>query len=131
MQGWGYVRLSVLLIYHFYLVCLLLIIARVLSIGFEFGGSLSPKPLCGCAFFCCYCRNLVFFGGGMLAWGWRLGKTDNCPLYGQPPGGIGAERSTRGGEMLPTQATVWRASGMRGDEAGRFREVEGVSIVAD
>ena len=45
--------------------------------------------------------------------------------------GVGAERSTRGGEMLPTRATVWRASGMRGDEAGRFREVEGVSIVAD
>ena len=42
-----------------------------------------------------------------------------------------AEHSTRGSEMLPTRATVWRASAMRGDEAGHFREVEGVSIVAD
>ena len=40
--------------------------------------------------------------------------------------GVGAERRTRGGEMLPG----WRASELRGEEAGRFREVAGVSIVA-
>ena len=41
-----------------------------------------------------------------------------------------AERRTRGGEMLPTLAVAWRASELRGEEAGRFREVAGVSIVA-
>ena len=33
--------------------------------------------------------------------------------------------------MLPTRATVWQALVMRGNEAGRFREVEGISIIAD
>ena len=41
-----------------------------------------------------------------------------------------AERRTRGGEMLPTLAVGWRASAWRGEEAGRFREVAGVFIVA-
>ena len=41
-----------------------------------------------------------------------------------------AKRRTRGGEMLPTLAGGWRASVLRGEEAGRFREVAGVSIVA-
>ena len=41
-----------------------------------------------------------------------------------------AERRTRGGEMLPTLAVGWRASELRGEEAGRFRKVAGVSIVA-
>ena len=41
-----------------------------------------------------------------------------------------AERRTRGGEMLPTLAIGWRASALRGEEAGRFREVAGVSIFA-
>ena len=41
-----------------------------------------------------------------------------------------AERRTRGGEMLPKLAVSWRASKLRGEEAGRFREVAGVSIVA-
>ena len=36
----------------------------------------------------------------------------------------------QGGEMLPTLAGGWRASALRGEEAGRFREVAGVSIVA-
>ena len=44
--------------------------------------------------------------------------------------GVGAERRTRGGEMLPTLAVGWRASELRDEEAGRFREVAGVSIVA-
>ena len=43
---------------------------------------------------------------------------------------MGAERRTRGGEMLPTLAVGWRASLLRGEEAGCFREVAGVSIVA-
>ena len=41
-----------------------------------------------------------------------------------------AERRTRGGEMLPTRAIGRRASALRSEEAGRFREVVGVSIVA-
>ena len=41
-----------------------------------------------------------------------------------------AERRTRGGEMLPTLAVGWRASALSGEEAGRFREVAGVSMVA-
>ena len=45
-------------------------------------------------------------------------------------GGVGAECEARGGEMLPTLAVGWRASALRGEEAGRFREVAGVSIVA-
>ena len=53
-------------------------------------------------------------------------------------GGVGAEREgrdvaerrTRGGEMVPTLAVGWRASASRGEEAGPFREVAGVSIVA-
>ena len=32
--------------------------------------------------------------------------------------------------MLPTLAVDWRASAVRGEEAGRFREVAGISIVA-
>ena len=36
----------------------------------------------------------------------------------------------RGGEMLPTLAGGWRASALRDEEAGRFRKVAGVSIVA-
>ena len=42
---------------------------------------------------------------------------------------MGAERRTRGGEMLPTLAGGWRASALRGEEAGRFREVAGVSML--
>ena len=41
-----------------------------------------------------------------------------------------AERRTRGGEMLPTLAGGWRASALRGEEAGRFPKVAGLSIVA-
>ena len=48
----------------------------------------------------------------------------------QKGGGMGAEREERGGEMLPMLAGGWRASALRGEEAGRFREVAGVSIVA-
>ena len=44
-------------------------------------------------------------------------------------GGGGAERRTRGREMLPTLVVGWQASVLRGEEAGRFREVAGVSIV--
>ena len=40
------------------------------------------------------------------------------------------ERRTRGGEMPPILAVGWRASALRGEEAGCFREVAGVSIVA-
>ena len=35
------------------------------------------------------------------------------------------ERRTRGGDMLPTLVVGWRASVLRGEEAGRFREVAG------
>jgi len=42
---------------------------------------------------------------------------------------VGAERRARGGKMLPTLAVGWRASTVRGEEAGRFRKVVGVSIV--
>ena len=42
--------------------------------------------------------------------------------------GVWAKPEARGGEMLPTLAVDWRASELR--EAGRFREVAGVSIVA-
>ena len=42
---------------------------------------------------------------------------------------MGAERRTQGGEMLPMLAVGWRASTLRDEEAGRFREVAGVSIV--
>ena len=38
--------------------------------------------------------------------------------------------SMRGGEMLPTLAVGQRASELRGEEAGHFRKVAGVSIVA-
>ena len=41
-----------------------------------------------------------------------------------------AERRTRGGEMLPMLVVGWRVSELRDEEAGRFREVAGVSIVA-
>ena len=34
-----------------------------------------------------------------------------------------------GGEMLPTLAVGWWALALRGEEAGRFREVAGMSIV--
>ena len=44
-------------------------------------------------------------------------------------GGVGGERRTRGREMLLTLAVGWRASALRGGEAGRFRKVAGVSIV--
>ena len=40
---------------------------------------------------------------------------------------MGAERRTRSGEMLPKLAVGWRASALRGEEAGRFREVAGMS----
>ena len=43
---------------------------------------------------------------------------------------MGAEREVRGGEMLPMLAVGWRASVLRGKEAGHFHEVAGVSIVA-
>ena len=42
----------------------------------------------------------------------------------------GGERRTRGGEILPTLAVGWRASGLRGEQAGHFHEAAGVSIVA-
>ena len=32
--------------------------------------------------------------------------------------------------MLPTLVVGWQASALRGEEAGRFREVAGVSIIA-
>ena len=41
----------------------------------------------------------------------------------------GRERGMRGGEMLLMLAVGWRASAVRGEEAGRFQKVVGVSIV--
>ena len=43
---------------------------------------------------------------------------------------LGAERRMRGGEMLPMLVVGLRGSPLRGEEAGRFREVAGMSIVA-
>ena len=43
--------------------------------------------------------------------------------------GVEADHEARGGEMLPTLAVGWRASALRGEEAGCFREVAGMSIV--
>ena len=45
-------------------------------------------------------------------------------------GVVGAKYKARGREMLPKLVVSWRASKLRGEEAGRFREVAGVSIVA-
>ena len=45
-------------------------------------------------------------------------------------GEVGAERRMRGGELVPTLAVGWRASASRGEKAGCFCEVAGVSIVA-
>ena len=42
----------------------------------------------------------------------------------------GFQCGTQGGEMLLTLAVDWRASVVRGEEAGRFHEVAGVSIIA-
>ena len=42
---------------------------------------------------------------------------------------MGAERRTQGGEMLLTLAVGWRASAVKGEEAGHFCEVAGMSIV--
>ena len=44
--------------------------------------------------------------------------------------GLRSERRKQGGEMLLTLAGGWRASVLRGEEVGRFREVAGMSIVA-
>ena len=41
-----------------------------------------------------------------------------------------AGRTTRGGEKLLTLAVSWRASAVRGEIAGLFPEVAGMSIVA-
>ena len=41
----------------------------------------------------------------------------------------GVTACARGGEMLPTLAVGWRASALRGEKAGHFHEVAGVSIV--
>ena len=43
---------------------------------------------------------------------------------------MGADREARSGEMLPTLAVGWQASVLRGEEAGRFGEVAGMSIAA-
>ena len=40
--------------------------------------------------------------------------------------GVGAEHRKRGREMLPTVALGWQALALRGEKAGRFREVVGV-----
>ena len=44
--------------------------------------------------------------------------------------GGGAKRRMRSGEMYPTLAVGWQASVMRGEEAGCFCKVAGVSIIA-
>ena len=43
---------------------------------------------------------------------------------------IQTQKLVGGGEMLPTLVVGWRASAVRGEEAGCFREVAGMSIVA-
>ena len=42
---------------------------------------------------------------------------------------LGAERRMRGGEMLPMLVVGLRGSALRGEEAGRFREVAGMSTL--
>ena len=78
--------------------------------------------------------------GGGIEWGlvWPCGARSASIYFARITnsvvivGGWGpsAKRRTRGGDMLPTLAGGWRASALRGEEAGRFREVAGVSIVA-
>ena len=41
----------------------------------------------------------------------------------------GGGGQAQGEEILPTLAVGWQASALRGEEAGRFREVAGVSII--
>ena len=41
-----------------------------------------------------------------------------------------AKRRTRGRDMLPKLVIGWRASAVRGEEAGHFCEVAGVPIIA-
>ena len=43
--------------------------------------------------------------------------------------GVGGECRTGGGEMLPMLVVGWQASAVRGEEAGHFHEVVGVSII--
>ena len=43
-------------------------------------------------------------------------------------GGVGAKRKTRGGEMFPSLAIGWQASAVRGEEAGRLREVASAGV---
>ena len=51
-------------------------------------------------------------------------------ILGSPRcGKLGAGRKARGGEILPILAVGWQASAVRGEEAGHFREVAGVSTV--
>ena len=42
----------------------------------------------------------------------------------------GAKCKERGGEMVLILVVGWRASAVRGEEAGRFCKVAGVSIIA-
>ena len=42
---------------------------------------------------------------------------------------MGGGGQARGGQMLPMLAVGWRSSALRGEEAGRFHEVVGMSIV--
>ena len=44
-------------------------------------------------------------------------------------GGVGGEHRSQGKEMLPTLVVGWWDSAVRGEEAGSFPEVVGVSIV--
>ena len=68
--------------------------------------------------------------GFVLALPFHHGDLGLCRSLDEGGGGEGAERRTQGGEMLPTLAVGWRASALRSEEAGRFLEVAGVSVVA-
>ena len=76
-------------------------------------------------------------GGGLYAWCDNFSHDYALPsdkawlhcylsLGGWRPSA--SRRRTQSGEMLPTLPVGWRASALRGEKAGRFREVAGVSI---
>ena len=54
---------------------------------------------------------------------WRGGGGGECEARGI------AKRRMRGGEMLLKLVVGWRASAVRGEEAGCFHEVVGVCII--
>ena len=50
-------------------------------------------------------------------------------VWGGGGEGEGVKRRTGGREIAPTLVVGWRASALKGEKGGRFREVAGMSIV--